>query len=196
MPYHARDLSLCLRGRRTRARSRGRYTQAEPLAGAPAELTDAVLLRVFARIDEDLPQLAPVLFAGPPSARTMHEMHECDGIEFSPREPAINVHTAAEATSHRTRTTRRLRGLPCLKFCWISFPATGTATGQRQGSRLYRMEWLRLLALFVSVSHATHEWSSGDEARAAAQAARLEIGARSFSHHATVLRRHLLEGKG
>jgi hypothetical protein len=62
------------------------------------------------------------------------------------------------------------------------------------------MEWLWLLALFVSVSHATHEWSSGDEARAAAQAARLEIGARSlaesFSHHATVLRRHLLEGKG
>ena len=67
-------------------------TQAEPLAGAPAELIDAVLLRVFARIDEDLPQLAPVLFAGPPSARTMHEMHECDGIEFSQREPAINVH--------------------------------------------------------------------------------------------------------
>ena len=61
------------------------------------------------------------------------------------------------------------------------------------------MEWRRLLlALFVSVSHASHEWSSGDEARSAAQAARLEIGARSlaesFSHHATLLRRHLLEG--
>ena len=27
-----------------------------------------------------------------PSARTMHEMHECNGIEFSPREPAVNVH--------------------------------------------------------------------------------------------------------
>ena len=39
---------------------------------------------------------------------------------------------------------------------------------------------------------------SGDEARSAAQAARLEIGARSlaesFSHHATLLRRHVLDG--
>ena len=60
------------------------------------------------------------------------------------------------------------------------------------------MEWWRLLALFVSVSHASHQWSSGDEARSAAQADRLELGAtgatyaRSFSHHATVLRKHLL----
>ena len=57
------------------------------------------------------------------------------------------------------------------------------------------MEWWRLLALFVSVSHASHEWSSADEARSVAQADRLELGAsyaRSFSHHATVLRKHLL----
>ena len=67
----------------------------------------------------------------------------------------------------------------------------------RQAQR--SMEWRRLLlALFVSVSQASHEWSSGDEARSAAQAARLEIGARSlaesFSHHATLLRRHVLDG--
>ena len=67
-------------------------TQAEPLAGAPAELIDAVLLRVLARIDSDLPQLAPALFAGPPSARKMRAMHECGGLEFSPREPAVNVY--------------------------------------------------------------------------------------------------------
>ena len=67
-------------------------TQAEPLAGAPAELIDAVLLRVLARIDSDLPQLAPALFSGPPSAREMRAMHECGGLEFSPREPAINVY--------------------------------------------------------------------------------------------------------
>ena len=65
-------------------------TQAEPLAGAPAELIDAVLLRVLARIDSDLPQLAPALFAGVPSK--MRAMHECGGLEFSPREPAINVY--------------------------------------------------------------------------------------------------------
>ena len=55
----------------------------------------------------------------------------------------------------------------------------------------------RLLALFVTVSHASHEWSSADEARSAAQADRLEIGAtysKSFSHHATALREHLLSG--
>lgn len=65
-------------------------TQAEPLAGAPAELIDAVLLRVLARIDSDLPQLAPALFAGAPSK--MRAMHECGGLEFSPCEPAINVY--------------------------------------------------------------------------------------------------------
>ena len=65
---------------------------AELLAGAPAELIDAVLLCVLARIDAELPQLAPRLFAGTPSARKMREMHERGGLEFSPREPAINVY--------------------------------------------------------------------------------------------------------
>ena len=57
------------------------------------------------------------------------------------------------------------------------------------------MKSWRLLALFVTVSHASHEWSSADVARSAAQADRLEIGAtysKSFSHHATALREHLL----
>ena len=77
-------------------------TQAEPLAGAPAELIDAVLLRVLARIDSDLPQLAPALFAGPPSARKMRAMHECGGLEFSPREPAVNVYgRGGEFAPHR-----------------------------------------------------------------------------------------------
>jgi hypothetical protein len=65
---------------------------AELLAGAPAELIDAVLLCVLGRIDAELPQLAPRLFAGTPSAREMREMHERGGLEFSPREPAINVY--------------------------------------------------------------------------------------------------------
>ena len=158
-----------------------------------------MLLRVFARIDEDLPQLAPVLFAGPPSARTMHEMHECDGIEFSPREPAINVHgRGGEFAPHEDHQAPSRAPLPEILLDFL--PCNRHCNRPTARIRLYRMEWLRLLALFVSVSHATHEWSSGDEARAAAQAARLEIGARSlgesFSHHATVLRRHLLEGKG
>ena len=53
----------------------------------------------------------------------------------------------------------------------------------------------RLLATLLGVTHASHEWSSADEARSVAQADRLELGAsyaRSFSHHATVLRKHLL----
>ena len=73
---------------------------AELLAGAPAELIDAVLLCVLARIDAELPHLAPRLFAGTPSPREigaeigaeMREMHERGGLEFSPREPAINVY--------------------------------------------------------------------------------------------------------
>ena len=65
---------------------------AELLAGAPAELIDAVLLCVLARIDAELPQLAPRLFAGTPSVHKMREMHERGGLEFSPREPAINVY--------------------------------------------------------------------------------------------------------
>ena len=73
---------------------------AELLAGAPAELIDAVLLCVLARIDAELPHLAPRLFAGTPSAREigaeigaeMREMHERGGLEFSPREPAINFY--------------------------------------------------------------------------------------------------------
>lgn len=68
----------------------------ELLAGAPAELIDDVLLCVLARIDAELPQLAPRLFAGTPSVREigaeMREMHERGGLEFSPREPAINFY--------------------------------------------------------------------------------------------------------
>ena len=50
-------------------------TQAEPLAGAPAELIDAVLLRVLARIDSDLPQLAPALFAAATFGRHRFRRH-------------------------------------------------------------------------------------------------------------------------
>ena len=53
----------------------------------------------------------------------------------------------------------------------------------------------RLLATLLGVTHASHEWSSGDEARSVAQADRLQMSgsyAKSFSHHATALREHLL----
>ena len=53
----------------------------------------------------------------------------------------------------------------------------------------------RLLVTLLGVTHASHEWSSGDEARSVAQANRLQMSgsyAKSFSHHATALREHLL----
>ena len=55
----------------------------------------------------------------------------------------------------------------------------------------------RLLAALLGVAHASHEWSSGDEARSVAQADRMQMSgsyAKSFSHHATALREHLLSG--
>ena len=53
-----------------------------------------------------------------------------------------------------------------------------------------------LIWLLASVARAGHEWSSGDDAQSAAQADRLQISgsfAKSYTHHATALRAHLLE---
>ena len=55
----------------------------------------------------------------------------------------------------------------------------------------------RLLAALLGVAHASHEWSSGDVGRSVAQADRMQMSgsyAKSFSHHATALRGHLLSG--
>ena len=55
-----------------------------------------------------------------------------------------------------------------------------------------------LTLLGLTVARAAHEWSASDEALAFAEAAPLGLGGSSFtksySHHATALRAHLLDG--
>ncbi len=65
------------------------------LADEAAETIDAVLLRALARIDAELPLLPPALF-GTPSA---HPLLAEGALEFSSREPALNVCTPARTAT-------------------------------------------------------------------------------------------------
>ena len=70
-------------------------------------------------------------------------------------------------------------------------------SAMRRSTRSMPMTAWRLLAALLGVAHASHEWSSDDQARSVAQANQMQMSgsyAKSFSHHATALREHLLSG--